>query len=264
MQQWVDYMSKSYINSVGPTVKIFKMDKVETQLDELYGESKTGRIYLPPFEIRAIYDNNKWIGFLDAGGYEEKEETLSMFVNFNDMVKRIVDLKKKHIAEIYITYKGKGTPSIEKKGDMITLYINNKEYLTFDLKNNMFSNIRKLASRIDMYTDWSCKIKGKNDLSVNLIDFEKISFNQRETMIYTIDQTYKNITDIIEMGDAIMTNHYRLYEVTSSKPAGDFGWEYSLWNLELELASPDRFNLPGNYIEQIRNNPHGLSKINME
>ncbi len=264
MQQWVDYMSKSYINAVGPAVKIFKMDKVVTELDELYGESKTGRIYLPPFEMRAIYDNNKWVGFLDAGGYQEKEETLSMFINFNDMVKKTADLRKKHIAELYITYNGKGTPSIEKTGDVLTLYINNKASLTFDLNNNMFSTIRKLASKIDMYTSWSCRIEGKNDLSSNLIDFSVTSFNQRETMIYTIDQTYQNITDVIETGDAIMTNHYRLYEVTSAKPAGDFGWNYALWNLDLELASPDRFNLPGNYIEQIRDNPHGLSKINME
>lgn len=264
MQQWVDYMSKSYINSVGPAVKVFKMDKVETELDELYGESKTGRIYLPPFNIRAIYDNNKWVGFLDAGGYQEKEETLSMFVNFNNMVEIVSSLKKKHVAEMKVNFSGKGTPKIKNMNNVLTLYINDVVELTFDLKDNTFSTTRKLASRINSYPYWSAEVAGKNDLSVNLIDFEKISFNQRDIMFYSIDETYNNITDVIEMGDAIMTNHYRLYEVTSAKPAGDFGWNYALWHLELELASPDRFNLPGNYIEQIRDNPHGLSKINME
>jgi len=264
MQQWVDFMSKSYIDSVGPEVKVFKMDKTETQLDELYGESSQGRIYLPPFPIRTIYDSNKWVGFLDAGGYQEQEETLTMMINFGNMVKKITDLRKKHVAELYISYAGKGTPFVEKVDSVLILYVNNKVHLTIDLTNNLFSTIRKLASRIDMYTNWSCKIEGENDLSVNLIDFNKTSFNQRETMIYTIDQTYKNITDVIEMGDTILTSRYRLYEVTSAAPAGDFGWNYSLWQLGLELASPDRFNLPGNYIEQMRDNQHGLTKTKTE
>ena len=264
MQQWVDYMSKGYINSVGPSVKLFKMDKTETQLDELYGESRQGRIYLPYFEMRAIYNNNKWAGFLDAQGFQEKEETMIMMLNFSDMVRKITDLRKKHIAELTINYKGRGIPSIEKINNIMTLYINNKAYLTIDLTNNMFSTIRKLASRINMYNDWECKIAGQNDLSINLIDFNKTSFSDRETMIYSIDTTYKNITDVVEMGDVVVTNYNRLYEVTSSKPAGDFGWNYTLWQLDLDLVNVDRFNLPGNITKQIKESPHGLSKINME
>ena len=252
MQQWVDYMSKGYINSVGPLVKIFKLDKTETKLDELYGESKQGRIYLPYFEIRATYNNNKWMGFLDMQGFQEKEESLVMMLNFGDMVRKITDLRKKHVAEFFITYKGRGIPSIEKINNILTLYINNKSYLTFDLTNNRFSTIRKLASRLNTHNDWECKIAGQNDLSVNLIDFNKTLFSDREVMIYSIDTTYKNITDVVEMGDVIVTNYNRLYEVTSAKPAGDFGWNYTLWQLDLDLASPDRFNLPGNIIKQIK------------
>ena len=264
MQQWVDYMSKGYINSVGPSIKVFKMDKTKTQLDELYGESQQGRIYLPPFEIRGIYNDNKWVGFLDAGQFTEKEEALIMMLNFSDMVKKITDLKKKHVSELVIRYSGRGIPSIEKINDALSLYINNKIYLTFDLTNNIYSTVRKLASRINMRSGWSCKIAGQNDLSKNLIDFNKTSFSDRETMIYSIDMTYKNITDVIEMGDAVLTNHNRLYEVTSSKPAGDFGWDYTLWQLDLNLVDIDRFNLPGNYAKQIKESPYGLSKTRME
>lgn len=264
MQEWVNYMSKSYIDLVGPALKVFKMDKVETQLDELYGESKTGRIYLPPFEIRALYDNNKWVGFLDTGGYSEKEEPMTVFLNFNNMVELVTDLKKIHVANLYIKHVGNGVPKIEKVNDTLNLYINGTLSLSFDLTDNLFSTIRKLASRIEAYPDWSVRIEGKNDLSINLIDFNKISFIQREIMIYSLDNTYKNITDVIELGDVIMTDRYRLYEVTEAKPAGDFGWNYALWQLGLEVLSVDRLQLPGNYIEQIKANTHGLSKINME
>lgn len=264
MQEWVDYMSKGYINSVGPELKIFKLDKTATELDELYGEAKTGRIYLPPFGLRGIYNNNKWVGFTDSGQYQEKEESMQLMFNFGDMVRKITDLKRKHTAEMFITYSGKGIPSIEKINNILTLYINNKSYLTFDLSSQSFSTVRKLGSRIDAYTDWTCRLAGQNDVSSNLIDFNKTVFSSRETMIYSIDDTYKNITDVVEVGDVIITDHNRLYEVSQSKPAGDFGWNYTLWQLDLTLVPIDRFNLPGNYSKQIKDSPHGLSKINME
>ena len=263
-QDWISYMSKSYINLTSPEFSVFKMDKVATQLDDLYGESKQGRIYLPPFKIRGMYDNNKWIGFLDTGGFAEKEEVMTVFLNLQEMVEMIKNLRNKHIAEIYITYNGTGTPSMEKTDNLLNIYINGTLSITFDLSLSQYSTIRKFATELDNLTDWSCIIKGKNDLSKNLINFSLMGFNQRELMIYTIDDTYKNITDVIEIGDAVLTNRYRLYEVTASLPAGDFGWDYSLWKLSLELASPDRFNLPGNYIELIKNTNHGLDKVDME
>lgn len=263
-QEWVNHISKSYVNLVGPDIQIFKMDKVKTKLDELYGESRQGRIYLPPFKIKALYDNNKWIGFLDAGGYQEQEEVLFLFLNFEDMIEKVTGLKKKKVSELYITYEGNGSPSIEKKDNNLIIYTNDVELLNYDLTNSSYSTVRKLANELNNEIGFSCTIKGKNDLSINIINFERMNFNQRDIMIYTLDDTYQNITDIIEMGDCILTNHYRLYEVTSSVPAGDFGWEYSLWRLGLELASPDRFNLPGNYVSMIKERQHGLQKINME
>jgi len=263
-QQWVDYLSKSYMNYAGEPIKVFRLDKAVTELDELYGESKVGRIYLPPFDIKSIYDNNKWVGFLDAGGYSEKEETLTMFVNFNEMVAKQMDLKKQHVVDLYVSYSGLGVPSIDKVDNILTLYINSISVFEFDLTDSLYSTTKKLATQISSKDNWTSRIKGKNDLSIHLINFSKISFVQRETMIYSMDQTYNNITDVIELGDVIMTGRYRLYEVTDARPAGDFGWEYALWQLGLEISSVDRLQLPGNYIEQIKANTHGLTKINME
>jgi len=263
-QQWIDHLSKSYMNYAGESIKIFKLDKAETQLDELYGESLTGRIYLPPFDIKSIYDNNKWVGFLDAGGYSEKEETLTMFINFNEMVLKQTELKKQHVADLYISYTGLGVPSIDKIDNTLTLYLNNLAVFVFDLTDNLYSTTKKLSKEINSKANWVSRTEGKNDLSIHLINFSKIVFIQRETMIYSIDVTYKNITDVIELGDVIMTGRYRLYEVTDARPAGDFGWEYALWQLGLEISSVDRLQLPGNYIEQIKANTHGLTKIDME
>jgi len=263
-QQWIDHLSKYYINYAGEPIKVFKMDKVATQLDELYGESRKGRIYLPPFDINSIYDSNKWVGFLDAGGYSEKEETMNMYINFNEMVTKQTELKKQHVSELFISYTGKGVPSIDKVENILTLYINNVIAIEYDLKDNLYSTTKKLSNAINSNSDWVSRLEGKNDLSINLINFDRLAFIKRETMVYSIDTTYKNITDVIELGDVVMTIRYGLYEVTESKPAGDFGWDYVLWQLGLEVLSVDRIQLPGNYIDQVKANVHGLTKINME
>lgn len=265
MEQWVNELSSGYINSVGPEIKVFKMDKTVTKVDELYGESRQGRIYLPPFPIRATFNTNKWLGFLDIQQLTEREDEIVFMCNFTDMVRIVSDLKKKHMSEMFLTYTGRGIPSIEKIGNILTLYINNKSYLTFDLTNSMFSTVRKLASRINDYADWNCSLAGQNDLSINLIDFNKTQFSSRESMIYSIDKTYENITEVIEVGDAILTDKNRLYEVTDAKPAGEFGWNYTLWQLNCELAKLDRINLPGNYASRIgKSNQTGGTKTRME
>jgi len=264
MQEWINYMSKSYIDLVGPKVKIFKMDKTATQLDEFYGEAKTGRIYLPPFEIRSIYNANKWVGFLDSGGIAEKEEELEMHINFNNMVSTITELKNKNACTLTINFTGRGISKLEKLNNVMNFYVNNVVVLSLALSSTDNSSVRKVTQKINAMDGWSSSFTGKNDLSINLIEFNKTSFVNRSIEIYSIDHTYENITDIIEVGDVLLTERNRLYEINESKPAGDFGWNYTLWFLQLELASPDRFNLPGNYIDQIKKSSYGLNKIDME
>lgn len=266
MHEWVNFLNRSYMELYGAKIKVFKLDKKATQMHELYiEEADTGRIYLPPFDIRSLHDDGKWHGFLGTDIYAEQEPPMTFYVNFENMVQTISDLRRRHIANIYIEYFGNGTPTIQKKNNILTIYVNKTKYMEYDLTDRRYSTVRKLAQDIHDYDDFNCQLEGENDLSRNIVDFERTGFSGRQVLIYTEDTAYQNISDVIEMGDAILTNKYRLYEVMDVQPGGNFGWEYTTWKVECKLASPEKFNLPGNYIEQIKRNEYGLrTKINMD
>lgn len=258
--EWIDYMNKSYIDLYGPKIKVFKLDKVATQIDDLYMEEKrTGRIYLPPFEIRSLHDDNKWVGFLSTRGLEEQEQNMTIFVNFNNMVQKIHELKTAHVCNMAIKYKGNsGRPSAQKIDNIFTIWVGDGKYFELDLNDPKYSTISRLTGFINSYDDWEINLQGKNDLSKNLINFARTDFSNTELMIYSEDMTYKNITDVIEIGDGILTNKWRLYEVMNIYPAGDFGWNYTTWKIDCRLAEPEKMNLPGNYIELLRQKEYGL------
>lgn len=263
---WVNYISKSYINLYGPEIQVFRLDKVETQTHELYIEEDiTGRIYLPPFSIPTLHDTNKWSGHLGLGIYSETEQPFNIFLNLQTMIEKNRDLKDKRKIEMKIRYNGKGTPSIKKKNNKLYFFVNNNLIKEYDLLLKKYKTIRKLSQDINTHTEFYTSITGDNDFSNNLIDCFNTSFLNREVIIFSRDEAYKNITDIIEVGDAILTERNRLYEVQQSKPAGDFGFNYYTWHLECKLASPENYNLPDNWLNKIKNDEYGLrSKINME
>lgn len=264
MHQWVNHLNRSYMELYGAKIKVFRLDKEASEKHELYIED-VARIYLPPFDIRSLHDDGKWHGFLGADMYAEQEPPMIIYVNFENMVQTISDLKKKHVANLYIEYKGSGTPNIQKKDNILTIWIGKQKYIEYDLTDRRYSTIRKLATYIHDFDDFECQLEGENDLSRNIVNFERTNFSGRQVLIYTEDTAFKNVSDVIEMGDAILTNKYRLYEVMDVAPAGDFGWEYTTWKIECKLASPEKFNLPGNYIEQIKQNEYGLrTKLEME
>jgi len=267
MHDWIQHMNKSYTDLYGGKLKVFRLDKVATKKHEIYIEedSSTGRIYLNPFDIRSLHNDNKWMSMLGSDMYSEQENVQTFFMNFQDMVQKISDLRKRHIANLYIEYIGNGTPTIRKRDNIITIWADKIKFLEFDLSDRRYSTIRKLANQINDYDSFNCQLEGENDLSRNIVNFERTTFQNRKVLIYTEDTSYKNVSDVIEIGDAILTNKYRLYEVISASPAGEFGWEYVTWKLDCQLASPEKFNLPGNYIEQIKKNEYGLrTKLDME
>ena len=51
--QWVSTLNEKYINLVGQPILVYKLDKINTPIDDLYNETHTSRIYLPPFEMKA-------------------------------------------------------------------------------------------------------------------------------------------------------------------------------------------------------------------
>jgi hypothetical protein len=266
MHQWVNHLNKAYIDLYGPKIKVFRLDKTVTQKHELYLEEKqSGRIYLPPIELRSLHDDGKWRGSLGMNLYSETEPPMVMYINFEDMVQKMTEARRRHIANVYIKYHGQGVPTIQKKDNKLSIWIGKQKKIDYDLDDKRYSTIRKLGSHIHSFDDFEIELEGENDLSRNLIDFERTNFSGRQVLIYTEDTAYNNVSDVIEMGDVILTNKYRLYEVQDAAPAGNFGWNYTTWKIECKLATVENMNLPGNYVEQIKRNEYGLRpKTRME
>lgn len=266
-QSWVNFLNSHYMKTNAPTVKIFKLDKHDTKVDHLYGEASEARIYLKPFPIKAFYMTNEFeqlIG-LNSMPYLESEEEMVFVVNFEDMVRTMRDLKNKKISNIYITYRGKKNASIEKKNNTLFLKENNSVVKEFDLTQSENRTTKKLSKEINNIENFSSKFEGDNDASTNIISFRENRINQGILHLYTPDSNYKHITDVLEKGDLILTDKWRLYEITSNLPTQDFGWEYSQFTLKCRLKPLDKAVLPDNYTEQIRKYQYGLAdKYDME
>jgi len=267
LQNWISYINNHYMELNAPTVKIFKLDKANTIIDDFYGEVKSARLYLRPFEMRAFYLTNPFDQMIGSGSmpYLESEEEMIFIVNFENMVKTIRDLKDKEVSSIYISYNGEDNPTAYKSGNILTLKVNDQIVKSFDLTLPDFRTTKKLTQQINTVPFFYAYMEGENDSSSNIISFKETRLKHGKLHIYTPDTVYSNITDVIEKGDLILTDKWRLYEVNSNVPTQDFGWEYSQFTLKCHLRTLDEANLPDNYIEQIRKHQYGLaSKVDME
>lgn len=223
------------------------------------------RIYLNPYDMRAFHLDNSWQQMLGVFATEEQEDTMTFICNFEDMVQRIRDLKHGHISDMNITYSGSGTPSALKNSNTFTVKLNGAIVLSYDLLSANYNTIRKLGTAVNTLDNWTVTLQGKNDLSSSLVDFNEVSFTNQILNVFSEDTQYDNVTDVIEAGDAILTNKWRLYEVRNAQPFGNFGWDYVEWKLECGLARLDQVNLPANYAEEIKENQYNLKqKISME
>ena len=266
MFKWASELNKSYINSVAPSVKIFKIDKEKTIIDELYGEAQN-RIYLPPFEMRAMMLDNPWAQILgkETMPYLETEENMKFVVNFEDMIVKIRDLKVRHISDITITFTGSGVGTIEKTGNALMLKKNNILVQEFDLTASDNSTTKKLSANINSLSEFSAKFSGNNDSSEEIVDFASMKFMGKSINIYSPDKTFATMTDIIEKGDVILTNKMKLYEVLSNMPGGDFGWDYTTFVLDCNTRTLDKADLPSDYVRQIAGGEYGFrNKVDAE
>jgi len=267
IQSWVSYINKHYMSLNAPLVKIFKLDKTNTKIDMLYGEIESARLYLRPFELRAFYLTNTFEQMLGIGSmpYLESEEEMIFTVNFEDMVQTIRGLKNKKVSNIFITYKGEGNPTALKNGNNFILKIDDEVVANFALDQPDTRTTKKLVQKINDVVGFYASFEGENDPSANLINFKETRLKYGKLHIYSPDMAYKGLTDVLEKGDLILTDKWRLYEVTSNIPTQDFGWEYSQFTLKCHLRSVDEAMLPENYLEQIRKHQYGLAhKVDME
>ena len=265
MLHWASEINNAYMNLVAPKIKIFKLDKVKTVLDDLYKEEKYARIYLPPFELRAFHLDMRWAQLLGPEPFREQEENIQITMNFENMVQIIRDLKNAHTSDIYITYGDSGIPSASKTAAQFQLKVDDNIISTYDLQNTAYDTVSRLASAIAGQDDFSVITDGINDSSVDLVNFAQTTFQDAQLGVYSKDNTYNNITDVIEYGDLILTNKFRLYEVLNAGPSGDFGWSYIQYLITCNLIRLDQVNLPSDYEEQIAEHQYGIKdRIDME
>lgn len=258
MLQWVNEINNAYMNLVAPKVKVFKLDKVKTVIDDLYKEEKYARIYLPPFEMRAFHLDMRWAQLLGPDPFKEQEENIQVTMNFENMVQVIRDLKNAHTSDIYITYSSTEVPSALKSATQFQLKIDGSTIATYDLQSDAFNTVSRLASAIAGQDNFSVTLDGINDSSIDLVNFGETSFQDAQLGVYSKDNTYDNITDVIEYGDLVLTNKWRLYEVLSANPSGDFGWDWVQYTITGNLIRMDQVNLPGDYETQIAEHQQGI------
>lgn len=265
MIQVVNFWNKMYINFVAPKLTIFKLDKVKTNIDNVYVEEQFSRIFLPPFTIRGFHLDNTWKQLL--GGlmpFREEEDNIQFVINFENMVQIIRGLKYSHLSEMTITYSGNGIPTAYKSSSLLILKVNGNVVGSFDCGNLAYNTTLKLGNAINTLTNFSVILTGSNDSSINLVDFNEINFKNSNLMIYSFNHSYQNLSDVIEYGDLILTNKWRLYEVLNAAPGGDFGWDWVTYVLSCNLAKIDQCILPGDYVQQIKAHQFNLPRINKE
>ena len=233
--------------------------------DRLYGSEVTSRIYLPHFPIRSLYITNKWVGQLSLNIYEEEENNIDFTMNFDRMVKIHRDLKSKSSGEFSIYYNGKGIPYIEIKDSCISITVDTNIVFNEKLSDQSINTIKKLVLKINSLTGFVSSFTGDNEQSINLESLNKTNIKNITKVIKIRDNTYVNITDVIELGDVILTDKYKLYQVVQANPAGDIGWNYSTYLVKGALCDMSIVDsLPNDYRKIINDRQYGLNKIKKE
>lgn len=266
MNDWANYMNKAYIRLYAPKVKFFKLDKANTVIDELYGEESSTRIYLSPIEMNSFYFNNSWTSIVGERLYEEQESKEMKFtLNFEDMVQTILAAKKRKIATIRLSYADSSIMTAYKLNNILVIKKGGSTIVNYDLTNSTYSTIAKLYTALSsVNASLSVTKEGTNGLSTDLVDFEETDFSNSTLEIYVPDNTFSSSSDVFEMGDIILTSKWRLYQIDSAYPGGEFGWDYATYIMNCSLANMDQVSLPGNYKEQIIKNMYGIQKVEME
>lgn len=263
----LEYKSKQHDASVeiqGRRCYVFLLDRKKTEISEVYNEAKNGRIYLPHFEQRALYSLNEFQGLIGLNNYVEKEDTLKFEFNFARMVCNIRDLKDKKAGklmiknisnEIFLLSIENNKFVVKSKNQVILL----EEDLTKYKSITAFINsAKKRCSVIDLsYEGDMEEAKNINSVSMRLVP------NRKEEILVN-DRLYENCGDVIDNGDIILTDKYKLYQVNNAYPTGAMVNEYTSWTCHCNITDIAIANLPDDYRKIITRNSYGLSKTNLK
>ena len=264
-QKWISELNKKYLEISGVPVLVFKMDKVKTPKDNLYGEEKHSRIFLKPVEIMAHTLDPTWtqvMGFQEVQTYQENTQPVNVVVNFEDMVNKITLKKNNKLSSLEIEYKASGKISCKNTDGVLAFYKNDLFYCSFDL--SVIKTVKDLNTEINNFPGMFSKMSGINAKSLDIINFNEVVFTGAKIEIYVRDKEFDNATDVFEKGDLILTPNNFLYEVSSNITTGEFGWDYSTYTMQCNRISIENITLPDGYIQKIYREDGKLSKIRRE
>ncbi len=248
------------IQTTGRKSYIFLLDRVETELSEVYKEEKHGRIYLPHFEQRSLYKTNTFISQLDTANYTEKEDSLEMEYDFGRMIHNINELKSKSAGKLTLTNNSKIPLEFEINDKFV---IKNYSEILYSKKieGTVYNFINTVINETSLV-----KFEYVGDSEV--LDFlEKTNFKllpRRKREITLNNSVYKNTYDVISRGDLVLNDRFKLYQVVGAYPKNDSYGQYISWNVELQLFNLAKADgLPNDFKELIEENQYGLGKINI-
>lgn len=248
------------VQTTGRKTYVFLLDKVETELSDVYKEEKHGRIYLPHFEQRALYKTNTFISSLDTANYTEKEESLEMEYDFGRMVHNINELKSKSAGVLTLTNNSKVPLEFE-----ISDYLIIRKFTEVLYKKKIEGSIYNFINEVLKETN--LVILEYTGDSEELSFLEKLSFKllpRRKQEISLNNSIYKNTSDVISHGTLILNDRMKLYQVVGAYPKNDSYGQYISWNVQLQLFNLAKADgLPNDFKELIEENQYGLGKINI-
>ena len=259
-----EYENKQHDASIelqGRKSYIFLLDREKTETSEIYNEAIGARIYLPHFEQRALYKLNEWTNNIGLNNFVEQEDTLEFEFNFSRMVCNIRELKDKKSGNLTIQNKTEETLHLIIENGKFVLKTSNSVIL-LDIELAKYKSIRQFIN----FANSKCSLleinyegdmeEAKNISSVNM----KLKPKKKE-IIEILDRTYQNCNDVIWQGDVILTDKYKLYQVTNAYPSGALVNEYNSWTCKANVMDLAKASLPDDYRKIVERNRYGLPKV---
>lgn len=264
-REYYSMQCDSAIQQYGRVAYIFKLDKKITDKSSVYDEAKHGRVYLPHFEQRALYKSQQWAGELNLNVYEEKEQPSEFTFSFSRMVNNLRELKEKKAGKLTISNKNDYDVNfIIENGKLV---IKSDTAVIIEKKLSDYSSIKLMIDSILSNTTSNISISyaGDSEKAENLYPVNIKLMSGHTKYIDVKDRLYENCSDVIELGDIIMNDKFKLYTVDSAFPSDDGVNDYITWTVKgelMDLAIVD--SLPNDYRAIINKNKYGLPKVDME
>ena len=264
-KQYFSNIHDTAILQTGRRAFIYPLDKKLTKTD-VYNNT-LNRVYLPHFELRALYKTNVFVPNLSLDGmYQEKEENMEFVFNFERMVNTIRDLKDSVSGTFKIRNISKEELLIEISNGIFKA-TTPLGVVIFEEKLEDYSSIRLLIDKISEQTDFvRIEYDGNSEPATSINSFHVI-LNKGNIFNINVDNSiYKNISDVIEAGFVIITDRARVYSVVSAVPENDsYGNEYIGWKCMGKLENLTIVDtLPNDAKQLVQKLTYGLSKVNME